>query len=154
MPWFVLGVLGQVVSWPMGMILQAKGATGWLYISRTQGAVLHLALTMSMLSVAGLLGVAWAFAGYAWIQMLVVLVIARKLVQLKISGAAYRLLSLSLVLSMFSLALLKVAPPPLGILGTLLLALLTGLMCARSLALRVGHESRLGRLLHKIAFLA
>jgi antigen flippase len=153
MPWFVLGVLGQVVSWPMGMILQAKGATAWLYISRSQGAVLHLVLTMTLLAAAGLLGVAWAFAAYAWIQMLVVFVITRKLVHLKVSGAAYRLLSLSLVLSLFSLALLKVAPSPWGIIGTLFLALLTGLMCARSLALRVGYESRLGRLLHRIAFL-
>jgi len=153
MPWFVMGVLGQVVSWPMGMILQAKGATGWLYISKTQGSVLHLALTMPLLGSAGLPGVAWAFAAYAWIQMLVVFVITRKLVQLKISGAACRLLSLSLALSLISLVILNVAPPPWGIVGTLFLAVLTTFVCVRSLASRVGCDGRLGRLLHRIALL-
>jgi O-antigen/teichoic acid export membrane protein len=137
----------------MGMILQAKGATAWLYISKTQGAVLHLALTITLLSAAGLLGVAWAFAAYAWFQMLVVFVITRKLVHLKTSRAAYRLVLLSLVLSLFSLTILNVAPSPWGIVGTFILALLTAFICARSLALRVGLGSRLGRLLHRIAFL-
>jgi antigen flippase len=62
LPWFVLGIFGRVLSWPLGYIILAKGAS-WLYaISETIFCVIHVVLAFTLLRSMGLIGVAVAFA--------------------------------------------------------------------------------------------
>lgn len=79
LPWFALGAFWQVASWPMGMVQMAKGAAGWMYVGRTSGNVLHLGLTLVLLELCGLVGVAWAFAAFSFLHGLIAFWIARRI---------------------------------------------------------------------------
>lgn len=79
LPWFVVGVFCQVVSFPLGMIQMAKGATKWMYFGRTEGNLVNLGLTVLLIKNHGLIGVAWSFALFTYIHGLVVFGIARRL---------------------------------------------------------------------------
>jgi hypothetical protein len=43
----LLGVFGQVVSWPMGLILYAKGASRWLFQVETPFVAVPVARSLS-----------------------------------------------------------------------------------------------------------
>jgi antigen flippase len=62
LPWFVLGILGQVISWPMGFIMMAKGASRWILVNATVFYLIHLALVVFLLNRIGLAGCGIAFA--------------------------------------------------------------------------------------------
>lgn len=62
LPWFILGVFGRVISWPLGFMLMAKGATKWYAFTETFFGVLNLTLALWLLHVFGLKGVAFASA--------------------------------------------------------------------------------------------
>jgi antigen flippase len=150
--WFALGVLGQIVSWPIGMVLAAKGNTRWIYISRTHGAAVHLLLTVIFLTAAGLKGVAWAFATYVWLQCIVVFVIVYRLSKLTLSRATLRLVLISLLFCLAGLVTVDSLPHPYGLIAVSGGAILTALRCVKGLAARVGPNGKLGRLLQKLAF--
>ncbi len=95
LPWFLVGVLGQVMSWPLGMIQMAKGATKWIYVSRTSGNGLWFLLTLALITRLGIEGIGIAFAAYIWLQSLFVYYIAVRISRfqymksvLKLCGAA------------------------------------------------------------------
>ena len=79
LPWFVVGVFGQVISWPLGMIQMAKGATGWIFLSRSYGNAIYLLISIILLGFYGLRGISWAYAIYIWLQTALVYSIAKRL---------------------------------------------------------------------------
>jgi antigen flippase len=151
MRWFVLGVLGQTVSWPIGMVLAAKGSSSWLYVSRTFGAVLHLGLTVVLLGLSGLQGVAWAFTAYVWIQCLVVFGIGRHLSGFAFSHSALVLTGGSIALCAVTMTVAKLLPTPYGTIIALAASLLAAVFCVKGLVARVGTQGRLGRLLQRVS---
>ena len=152
MKFFIPGVLGQTVSWPIGMILSAQGNTLWIYISRTHGAFLHIILTLVLLVPAGLEGVAWAFTGYVWIQCAFVFLIARKTSNLRLSRDVCLLVLAAITLCAVALLMCHLLPRPAGSIGVLVLSFGVAIRCLRQLAVRIGPEGKLGRLLHHRAF--
>jgi len=60
LPWLCVGVFAKVVLWPVGMISQAKGASRWMVISQTHANVVSLVVSLGMMAVFGLRGVAYA----------------------------------------------------------------------------------------------
>jgi antigen flippase len=62
LPWFILGVFGRVVSWPMGFIMLALGEGKWFAVSETASFILHGVLAFLLIGLLGLWGVALAFA--------------------------------------------------------------------------------------------
>lgn len=62
LPWFVIGMFGRVVSWPLGFIQLAKGAAKCFTATEVCAAGLHLALVFVMIRWLHLRGVAIAFA--------------------------------------------------------------------------------------------
>jgi len=148
--WFALGVLGQIVSWPIGMVLAAKSNTLWIYISRTHGAALHLLLAVVLLSVAGLRGLAWAFAAYVWLQCIVVFVITYRLSSLTLSRATLRLIVISLLFCLAGLIAVDSLPHPYGLIVVAGVSILVALRSVKGLAARVGANGKLGRLLSRL----
>jgi antigen flippase len=149
--WFALGVLGQIVSWPIGMVLAAKGNTRWIYISRTHGAAVHLLLTVVLLTASGLRGVAWAFAAYVWLQCIVVFVIVYRLSKLTLSRASLRLIIISLLFCLAGLVTVDSLPHPYGLIAVAGGSILVAARCVKGLAYRVGSKGKLGRLLNRLA---
>ena len=62
LPWFLIGVFGRVVSWPMGVIQLAKGEKKWLLASETITILIQLVLVLILIPMFGLIGGAFAFA--------------------------------------------------------------------------------------------
>lgn len=61
MPWLLLGVFGRVVSWPMGMIVLAKGDSKTFAIMQTTSVSVHLILIYICFTSLGLIGASIAF---------------------------------------------------------------------------------------------
>ena len=151
--WFTFGVLGQIVSWPIGMVLTAKGNTTWIYISRTQGAVLHLLLTVILLALAGLKGVAWAFAAYVWVQCFVVFAISYRLSRLSLCRGSLRLILIGILLCLAGLVAVDCLPRPYASIGVVFVSMLVALRCIKGLSARVGPHGKLGRLLNRLSLI-
>jgi PST family polysaccharide transporter len=96
LPWLVIGVFGQVVTWPLGMVMQAKAATGWLYFNRTHNAIVQLVCTAGLISMMGLLGAALGYLLYIVWQGLLALYIARRLTRFRVSREMQRVFWLCL----------------------------------------------------------
>ncbi len=150
LPWFLLGVFGQVISWPLGMIQMAKGAQGWIYFSRTVGNVTWLSLTYVLIKANGLAGVCWSFAAYVWIQNAVVFCIARKLSNFHWSHSVMQTAGAStiLVLSAFAVRWLPSEPVATGLI--LIATLAASIFSARGLTRRLGFDNKLAAIILKV----
>ncbi|HEX7261754.1 MAG TPA: oligosaccharide flippase family protein, partial [Luteolibacter sp.] len=95
LPWLVLGVFFKIVSWPMGFILLAKGATRWFVASETLFNLCHLALTIVLIKTSGLPGAAYAFAALYGIYIIAMLLVARTLSRFAWNRQTMRLLLIS-----------------------------------------------------------
>jgi antigen flippase len=62
MPWFILGVFGRVVSWPLGFIQLAKGASRVFMLTETTTIALWLVWFLCWCLLLVWLGAAYAFA--------------------------------------------------------------------------------------------
>lgn len=129
LPWLVVGVFGQVVTWPLGMIMQARAATGWLYFSRTHGAIVQFASAAVLIYVLGLLGAAIGFLVYICLQGLLALLIARRMSGFRFHLEVLRIMSKCVVLIIASAAAQAFLPPPWSILAP---GLMFGLVLAGS----------------------
>jgi antigen flippase len=95
LPWMVLGVFGRVLSWPMGFILLAKGASRWVLVVETVFAAFQTALLFWMVDRHGLVGAAQAFAGAYALHILIMLWVARAVIGFTWSSGVKRLVVIS-----------------------------------------------------------
>jgi PST family polysaccharide transporter len=77
-PGFILGVLGRVLSWPLGFLLLAKGASRWFAISETICNTIHLFLVYYLIGKYRIEGVSYAFCLLYFLYLMAMLVIAFK----------------------------------------------------------------------------
>ena len=65
--WMTLGMFLRVVSWPMGFIILARGATMMFIVAEAAAFTVHVGLAVWLTPLFGVTGAAAAFAGlYAW----------------------------------------------------------------------------------------
>jgi PST family polysaccharide transporter len=143
LPWFVIGVFGQVITFPLGMIQMAKGATKWMYFGRTEGNVVWLGLTMLLIKNHGLAGVAWAFALFTYIHCVVVFGIALRLSKFAWTTAVGRLVLSAVGMIGAAFVAQKLTN---GLFKLALGALITGAACLvslRGISLRLGENHRI-----------
>lgn len=147
LPWFALGVFGQVISFPLGFIQRAKGKVGWIFISQTHLNLLQFALIALMVPIYGVVAASWAFALCTYIHGLVTLGIARHL-----SGFRWDAHSARLALSAFGVIGVGFATQALtnGLVELALGVFITTAGCVFSLR---GITSRLGAT-HRIVQMA
>ena len=150
LPWFVVGVFGQVISWPLGFIQVVKGAKKWMYFSRTHGNVIYLGLTFLLIKHHGLAGVTWAFALYIWIQTGLAFLIARRLCRFMWNEAIFRLVAIAFVLLLFSFALNYYAKGYGLVASNVAMVVLTATLSLRGILIRLGPSHRLTLLAWKI----
>ena len=150
LPWFSLGVLGQVISWPVGMVQMALGARRWLLASYTLGNGLHLLLVGLLLPPMGLVGAAVAFAIQVWTQNILVLFIARRLTGFSPSRGSLRLGGLSLCLFFVTMGVGAVAPAWARLPLDFAIVLVASYLALRGLSVRVGVGHPLIRYLKRV----
>lgn len=146
LPWFVLGVFGQVITWPLGFVLMAKGAKGLYAITETIGHGSRFALCLSLLSVFGLVGMAGAMPITYVVYAVLMLPITYAMIGFRWSTGVLKLLAISALLVGLGFAANRVfsseVSPVLGV----LLTVGSAMFCIRGLARRVGHDHRVVRL--------
>jgi enterobacterial common antigen flippase len=77
--WQVLGLLGRIISWPLGFVLLARGDKAAFLWSEIAASVMHVGLVVLGVSYFGLAGAGAAFAGlYLSYSVLVYVVVRRR----------------------------------------------------------------------------
>jgi PST family polysaccharide transporter len=143
LPWFVLGVFGRVVSWPLGFIMLAKGAARWFAVSELVWAFLHLFFIWYALQKWGLKGVGMAFAALYFCYTGGVLWIARHLTFFCWTAQAVRLLVEASAAAAATFMLVWFGPLSVSTAVGAPLVFACGLVCLRRICLRLGKEHRL-----------
>ena len=142
LPWMVLGVFGRVVSWPMGFIQLAKGASRWYLATETVFAAVHAALLLWLVARYGVVGAAYAFALTYGFYTLCMLWVGLILIGFRWSANVIRLVGLTAGLVGLGLAIRLFVP---GFAGLAMGGLLTSIACTvslRGLAARLGASSK------------
>ena len=150
--WFALGCLGRVISWPMGIILLAKGNSKWLIFSETSANFIHIVLIWVGLKCFGVLGVAIAFfvlyVGYTFLM---------KFISYKISGFRWNsevcrlLVAILFSTTVLFLVIQFVQEIYAMIIGVVVVALVT-IFCLRELIKRIGFEHKIALMIRRIPF--
>jgi antigen flippase len=141
--WFVLGLLGQVISYPLDCAILALGKGKWyLYIMALVNG-LHLALNYVGLITVGIEGVAIAFFILQLINVFVMYVSCRHLTIFRWSNQVVKLLFFSSVILGATFLLAHLTPIlPSTIIGVLA-TFVSIVVCMRGLVSRIGSEHRI-----------
>lgn len=150
LPWFVLGVFGRVVSWPLAFIQLAKGAARWFAAAETVFSLMHLLLVFLGLQIFGLKGVAIAFALFYGLYTAGVFWVARHLSEFFWSASTLRLLGGSAAVTIFSFVLADIVPSVWLAAAGGSIVVITGILCLRRLCGRLESGHRLVRLAGQI----
>lgn len=148
--WFALGVFGQVISWPLGFIQIATGASRAFIITQTLFNGVHFGMIVSFFYGYGTVGIGMAYAALYAVYTAAMLTYARYLIGFRWSRAVIRLVLIvaAMVAAGFLLAFYYRTMTSSGI--GLALAFGCGFMCSRELVKRLPPSNRLAHLLRKI----
>jgi len=143
LPWMVLGVFGQVLSWPTGFIFFAKGAARLVFAVETIFALVQIGFLFLLVDRNGVVGAAQAFAASYALHISISLCFARALIGFRWSPEVKRLV---LVASACIGAALVVATTTKGVTTVVAGGLVTfigSIISFRGLAERLGTEHKL-----------
>jgi PST family polysaccharide transporter len=105
LPWFALGIFGRVLSWPSAFIVLAKGAACTFALMETGVAVAQMVFVLLGLHWFGIAGAALAFTMTYAVYTLTLLLITRWLVGFRWNYGLWRLIGITGLLILGSLAL-------------------------------------------------
>lgn len=149
-PWLTLGVFGRVISWPLGFVQLALGASRWFVATETAFLCLQAASALWLLQCFGMVGVAYAFAISYAIHVVFALWLARRLIGFSCSSDARSLIATA---SVFVGAVLAFRSIPIEIFGrvTETAAIVAGTVFSlRGLVRRLGSESPFSKRLSSV----
>jgi PST family polysaccharide transporter len=147
LPWMALGVFGRVVSWPMGFIQLAMGASGWFATTETIFIALQALLTFWWVGHTGTIGAAYAFVVTYSLHTPATLWVSRALVDFCWSREARKLILASAAFVAAAFAARYLRPDLASLVVGGLLTLASSMFSLRGLARRLGNEHRLIKLL-------
>jgi PST family polysaccharide transporter len=153
LPWFVLGVFGRVISWPLAYSILALRHGKLFAVSETAFAVIQVGLVYLLAHFFGLQGVAVTFTLVYVIYAPAMRIVAGFLTGFHWSRELLKLLVESLALVITAFVLARTLPPNwcVALVGTI--ALIAGFYCVRGLTLRLGPHHRATRLASRIPWL-
>jgi PST family polysaccharide transporter len=146
LPWFVLGIFGRVMSWPLGFIQLAKGASRWFVATETVFVGFQLAMLLWTLPRFGLVGVAYTFAITYFVHTFAMLWVAKALIGFRWSAGVKKLLVMSGTFVLIGLGVRLAIPGWTGMLIGGVVTLSGAILSLRGLAARLGANSRLCKL--------
>jgi enterobacterial common antigen flippase len=150
LPWFVLGIVGRVIAWPMGFILLAKGSSNVFAATETVFNSLHLLFIWLGLRYFGILGVAIAFAAAYACYCVIVLSVTIRLSGFKWSGPAIRLICYSASYIGLEFAILRILTGIPAMIASLVLVSASTIYCLRQLVSRVGPDHRISKFVDSV----
>lgn len=153
LPWFVLGVFGRVISWPMGYLLLARQASRSVLITETSAAVAHMLFIWLGLKWFGLNGVAIASPLLYLVYTLILHAAVQPVTGFSWSFDVWRLIAVSILLIGATFAGVRWMPElysaPLGS----LVAATSGIWCVRQICQRLGPAHRIFQIVERLPLL-
>ena len=150
LPWFVLGIFGQIASWPLGYIQMAKGASRAFIVTQTLFNGLHMGLVIGFFHHYGLIGVSLALPTLYAIYTGSMLVYCRYLTGFRWSSEVNRLVLVSALGVGIAFAVAAVASNLWASGVELALGLVASVLTIRGLAVRLPPSHRLRQALERI----
>lgn len=150
LPWFVLGICGRVICWPIGYILLAKGASRAFALTETLFNLCHVLLIWLGLQLFGLVGAAAAFVIMYASYTVAMLWVAGRLTGFRWSSSVSRLLVTAVALVALAYATVTLLSPlAAAFIGTALVVSGT-IYSIRQLTARLGSAHRISRLVSRL----
>ncbi len=143
LPWMALGVFGRVISWPLGFVQLAAGASRWFAATETIFVGLQAVLTLWLIARCGIIGTAYAFAATYALYILAMLRVTGALICFSWSSEARKLVLASAVFVVAAFAARFLASDLASFIAGGALTLAGSLFSLRGLAARLGEGSRL-----------
>ncbi len=143
LPWFVLGVFGQVISWPMGFILMAKGASKWVSANATIFSIIYFFLVVVLLGKMGLVGCGVAYAVLYALHIAGMRLLSRHLTGFRWTPHTVKLLLSGAGLIGIAYALAWLLSPEWAAICNLFLLVIAAILSLRGIILRLGTDHRL-----------
>jgi antigen flippase len=145
LPWMTLGVFGRVISWPLGFVQLALGASRWFAATETIFVCSQAALTLWWLHWFGPIGVAYAFAANYALYTVTMLWVAQKLIGFSWSTSVGRLVATaSTFIGAALTARWMLVETALQFCGATIL-IIGAMFSLRGLAIRLGKERLLSK---------
>ena len=141
--WFILGCLGKVIGFPMGMVLLALGKARLFSIKEAITYIIYIALIWAGLHYLGLVGTAVAFFIVYSAGVLMIRIITGYLIDFKWTRESLELIGMSVILAGIVFALNFFLADQGRLFAGLSLTLIAGIFCLRGLAKRLGNEHRM-----------
>lgn len=149
--WFVLGVMLQVVAWPLGFIQRAKGASFWMYLSQTEAYLVLLGLSIGLLHYYDdVVGVALAVPCMYALHLVITVLIARHLSSFRYTAQSIRLQTFAVGLTLVSFFVQRRLPYHYSLAVGVLITLAGVWFSLRGIVHRVGDEHRLARFIRSL----
>ena len=152
LPWFVLGIFGRVVSWPLGFIMLAKGASRTFALTESLFGALLLLLTWLGLRWWQVHGTAIAFALLYGLHVVGMRWVAGWLSGFRWSNPVRRLLLQSAAVVIAAFAVAKLLPGLAAAVCGGLLVVAASYLCMLRLTARLGTSHRISRLVARFPF--
>lgn len=152
LPWFILGVFGRVISWPMGFVQMAMGASRYFIATETVFSVIQIALVWLCLRHFGLEGIAIAFAGLYVFYTIGMLLVTRKLSGFSWNSGVSKLLAVSIgiIAATYGVVVLLGTHDVARIAVGAILACTIGVICLNQIVRRLGSNHRLNAVLSRV----
>ena len=143
LPWMALGVFGRVISWPMGFVQLALGASRWFAATETVFVGLWAALAYAMVEAFGIIGAAYAFALNYALYTAAMLWVTRVLIDFSWSKETRELILASAAFVGLAFAARFLWSDPATLVAGAAVTLASALFSFRGLAKRLGEGNRL-----------
>ena len=150
--WFVIGCLGRVINWPMGLVVVAKGKAKVFALLQTFFQGIYLGFIFIGLKLWGLAGVAYGFAGFYLIHIFAVYFVAKWIIGFSWERTVWHLISKSLLLALLSLIVSRSLPLGWATAIGGMVTLVISILCLRSLAGLLERSHRINRFICKIPY--
>lgn len=145
-----IGCFAQVVGWPLGFVARAKGEARWVVLTECALIALHLGAILLLLPKFGLIGIAAAFTIFYLCYILVMWRVARHLSGFRWSRGALRIVGFSLVLILLTFLPNRLLTEVPALLIGVGFSAAAALFSARGIALRLGPDHLVVRLLSRL----
>lgn len=150
LPWFVIGVFGRVVSWPLGFIMLAAGKSRWFAGTETLFITLQLGLVVWFVPFFGPLGAALAFALNYLAYTIGMLWVAQRLIGFSWATGVIKLICLSTILMVLAALMAFFLTPAFRYGVGTILTIFALAMSLRGLVQRLGQGHGLVRALNRL----
>ncbi|MGD0101397.1 MAG: O-antigen translocase [Acidobacteriota bacterium] len=150
LPWFVLGIFGRVISWPLGFIQLARSAVRWFIITETSFNFLYLVLIWVGAGWIGLRGTAIAFAIVYGVYTLGMTWVAGRISQFRWSKAVLRLFLTAGLAVAVTFGLVTIAPRIVAELAGAVIVIASTFFCIRQILHRLGPQHRITQIISRL----